>query len=747
MRGRSAARLISGSSRISVQGAVGIPHARHGAVYPIPGLRVHTAKASRRGRRELNGVFCVLSFVSLRPVRETAFPERTANPGNGYDRLAAGPQQIDEEPDFHSRRHPPVVRRPPFAPEGKSRRNPAGSPTLAGRGALLRAGPRPAKRRAMRQENASHRRHAPDADASGAPEGLPPSTPGDPVREVREREAATVAVAGGAGPRPVHGAGRVRGGAPRLRGARRQRARLRHLPDGPRTGHHLLGRGRAAHQVVDEGAGRGRAPADALSGRRLGRRHRGAAPPRGRRARRVHRRGAARAQRRLHLLGRRHPHGALGRRRGRCSGFAKVTRDLTARRAADALLQAAAVAAEAARADAEAADRGEERVPGHHEPRDPHAHQRRHGLRGAAGPGDRRPADGDRSGGTWRASAPAAGTCSRSSRGAGLLAHRGRADRPSARSRVQAGRRGRRRARRWSRRRRRRAASSCPTRSAATRRAMSAWGDEDARAADPRQPARPTPSSSPSPGGPGASPCSAGTAATPPADARLAGAGPWVYVRVEDTGPGIAAGPHRGHLRAVRAGGHDAHAPATAARGWGWPSAAARAAHGRRRHGAQRAGDRLRLLPLAPRGGGGGAGHGAFPQRPDGRARSPAAAGGARRGPRRAGAHPPRVRGAAAQRSGHAQRARAQRGGAGGPPGHLPVGPGGDVQRAGPDRGRPGSRCATARPSSARCRSGTGASGGAWGGRRTRSGASSRSCGRRSRPPFSAASTGRARRR
>jgi PAS domain S-box-containing protein len=40
---------------------------------------------------------------------------------------------------------------------------------------------------------------------------------------------------------------------------------------------------------------------------------------------------------------------------GRLVGFAKVTRDLTARRAADALLQAAAVASEAARADAVAA--------------------------------------------------------------------------------------------------------------------------------------------------------------------------------------------------------------------------------------------------------------------------------------------------------------------------------------------------------------------------------------------------------
>ncbi|MBD0319431.1 MAG: hypothetical protein ICV87_03795 [Gemmatimonadetes bacterium] len=34
---------------------------------------------------------------------------------------------------------------------------------------------------------------------------------------------------------------------------------------------------------------------------------------------------------------------------------------------------------------------------------------------------------------------------------------------------------------------------------------------------------------------------SAGTVVTPPADARLTGPGPWVYVRVEDTGPGIDA--------------------------------------------------------------------------------------------------------------------------------------------------------------------------------------------------------------
>jgi len=46
---------------------------------------------------------------------------------------------------------------------------------------------------------------------------------------------------------------------------------------------------------------------------------------------------------------------ALRDERGALLGFAKVTRDLTARRAADALLQAASVAAEAARADAVAA--------------------------------------------------------------------------------------------------------------------------------------------------------------------------------------------------------------------------------------------------------------------------------------------------------------------------------------------------------------------------------------------------------
>ena len=35
---------------------------------------------------------------------------------------------------------------------------------------------------------------------------------------------------------------------------------------------------------------------------------------------------------------------------------------------------------------------------------------------------------------------------------------------------------------------------------------------------------------------------SAGTAVDPPKDARLSGPGPWVYIRVEDTGPGIPAG-------------------------------------------------------------------------------------------------------------------------------------------------------------------------------------------------------------
>ena len=47
---------------------------------------------------------------------------------------------------------------------------------------------------------------------------------------------------------------------------------------------------------------------------------------------------------------------ALWDEAGALLGFAKVTRDLTARRAADALLQAAAVASESARADAEAAN-------------------------------------------------------------------------------------------------------------------------------------------------------------------------------------------------------------------------------------------------------------------------------------------------------------------------------------------------------------------------------------------------------
>jgi PAS domain S-box-containing protein len=47
---------------------------------------------------------------------------------------------------------------------------------------------------------------------------------------------------------------------------------------------------------------------------------------------------------------------ALRDERGELLGFAKVTRDLTARRAADALLQAASAAAEVARADAVAAD-------------------------------------------------------------------------------------------------------------------------------------------------------------------------------------------------------------------------------------------------------------------------------------------------------------------------------------------------------------------------------------------------------
>ncbi|HST58059.1 MAG TPA: ATP-binding protein [Longimicrobium sp.] len=42
----------------------------------------------------------------------------------------------------------------------------------------------------MHQENAIQRRQAPDANATGAPEGLPISAPGDPGRETREREAA-----------------------------------------------------------------------------------------------------------------------------------------------------------------------------------------------------------------------------------------------------------------------------------------------------------------------------------------------------------------------------------------------------------------------------------------------------------------------------------------------------------------------------------------------------------------------------
>ena len=76
----------------------------------------------------------------------------------------------------------------------------------------------------------------------------------------------------------------------------------------------LLGRGRPADQVVDAGAGGGRAPSPALPARRIGGRHRGGAPPLRGGARRVHGRRAARAQRRLHVLGGDHAHRALGRR-------------------------------------------------------------------------------------------------------------------------------------------------------------------------------------------------------------------------------------------------------------------------------------------------------------------------------------------------------------------------------------------------------------------------------------------------
>jgi signal transduction histidine kinase len=106
--------------------------------------------------------------------------------------------------------------------------------------------------------------------------------------------------------------------------------------------------------VVDEGAGRGRAPADALPARRLERRDRRGAP------RQAAERGEYTGEgQRIRSDGSTFWAGvtltALWDEDGTLLGFAKVTRDLTARRAADALLQAAAVAAESARADAVAA--------------------------------------------------------------------------------------------------------------------------------------------------------------------------------------------------------------------------------------------------------------------------------------------------------------------------------------------------------------------------------------------------------
>ena len=223
------------------------------------------------------------------------------------------------------------------------------------------------------------------------------------------------------------------------------------------------------------------------------------------------------------------------------------------------------------------------------------------------------------------------------------------------------------------------------------------------------------------------------------------GPGPWVYVRVEDTGPGIP--PER--IAAIFEPFEQADMTLTRQHGGHGAGADDRQrlarADGRRPDGAQRAGDGQRLLSLAPRRG----------RRRRWTRACPAATGWTRPGARLL----QDVRDAvlvelervlhvyvARLRSDPATPARtrsARRSWRTTWPRFL-VRPGGDVQRAGPGRRRATARrCATARHPARRSSERHGSQRRRLGWAETRSGASSRSCARRSRPPSSAACAAR----
>jgi PAS domain S-box-containing protein len=211
----------------------------------------------------------------------------------------------------------------------------------------------------MHQENVIHRRPAPDANATGAREGLPPSGPGDPGRETREREAAyrRGEQAGALPPRDPYT------GLAALRVAERAFAALAENtrdfaiflldPDGIITfwgeGARLMkwwsreqAEGGHLRMLYPEGGSEdGTAEAHIIEAARTGE-YTGE-------GQRIRNDGST-FWAGVSLT-------ALRDAEGQLLGFAKVTRDLTARRAADAAIKAARDEAEEARMQSEEANR------------------------------------------------------------------------------------------------------------------------------------------------------------------------------------------------------------------------------------------------------------------------------------------------------------------------------------------------------------------------------------------------------